>query len=584
MFRRKSLAGLAAVAMTGSLLAFAAGPANAVYNADPDDVSGFTPVSADLIVVGSDTSQHAVKLLADGWNSADATAAGFKIQSYAATGGGTIPLPTTPASEINRPNGSGSGKNQLFGASNQPEVDIARASDSVGDAANSAQKSAGLMQFPFALDTVGVAVSNATPSHAPATLTGAQILDIFKCNTTDWASVGGTAGTIKPVVPQSGSGTLKFFNAQLTALNGGTAIDASAQPCVQQVQEHDPAPIQNDADVIGPFSVGRAAILAGSPVRIVSGWSASRALYNVVRGTQVDDPKIQAVLGENGFFCSSDATSLIASAGFKQLAATSVGGVCGQQTNETTTNFLTAGDVHATSTTTALTATVSAQTVTLRATVTPVAAGGTIAFFDGATKVAGPLALASGAAQAQLTGVAGGSHSYRAVFTPADDRAYSGSQSAVRTVTVTVGPSQECTDDTNAAAAARTAYDAAVAQVASTKTAAASANAALAAAKGKVAAATTAYARAKAAVAKAKKAVKKAHSKARKAKAKKQLTKAKRTLGVVTSALATAKRAQTVASSKSAVAGAAYVAATKDLAAKAAALEAADDAKAAACA
>ena len=37
-----------------------------------------------------------------------------------------------------------------------------------------------------------MAVSGWYASHAPASLTGAQILDIYKGNTTNWNQVGGT--------------------------------------------------------------------------------------------------------------------------------------------------------------------------------------------------------------------------------------------------------------------------------------------------------------------------------------------------------------------------------------------------------
>ena len=131
-----------------------------------------------------------------------------------------------------------------------------------------------------------------------------------KGNITDWGSIGGTAGTIKPRIPQAGSGTRSFFLAQLQALNGGTAVTLGAS--VAEVQEHDPAPIQNDPDVIAPFSIGRAG-LAGSALRVESGFNADRALYNVVRGTDVGNADVLAVFGENGFLCSDKASYSVGS-------------------------------------------------------------------------------------------------------------------------------------------------------------------------------------------------------------------------------------------------------------------------------
>jgi len=105
---RRTLAAALATAIAGSTIALVAGPASAAV--DPDDTT-FSPVSADLIGVGSDTSQHAIKLFADAWNAG--THSG-KVATFAATGGGTITLPTN--GEFARPNGSGAGKALLFGA------------------------------------------------------------------------------------------------------------------------------------------------------------------------------------------------------------------------------------------------------------------------------------------------------------------------------------------------------------------------------------------------------------------------------------------------------------------------------------
>ena len=67
MFARTLVTGLVAVA-TSSAIALTAGPASAALTTDPDDTTGFTPGTTDIIGVGSDTSQHALKLLADAYN------------------------------------------------------------------------------------------------------------------------------------------------------------------------------------------------------------------------------------------------------------------------------------------------------------------------------------------------------------------------------------------------------------------------------------------------------------------------------------------------------------------------------------
>src|SRR5215210_302746 len=97
---RTTISGVVATTVAASALSLAfAAPAHA---ADPDD-PGFVPVAADLVGVGSDTSQHALHLIAEGaggWNS-QVPAPTFRIASFAATGGGDIVIPSGP---IPRPN------------------------------------------------------------------------------------------------------------------------------------------------------------------------------------------------------------------------------------------------------------------------------------------------------------------------------------------------------------------------------------------------------------------------------------------------------------------------------------------------
>ena len=136
MYARKLLAATVTAAVTASALALTAGSASAAVDADD---TTFAPVAGDLIGVGSDTSQHALKLLAESWNSTT-PAPTFRVATFAATGGGTIPLPTAA---VNRPNGSGAGKSTLYGAGNNPDVDFARSSSQQ----NAAETGAGLQSL-----------------------------------------------------------------------------------------------------------------------------------------------------------------------------------------------------------------------------------------------------------------------------------------------------------------------------------------------------------------------------------------------------------------------------------------------------
>jgi ABC-type phosphate transport system substrate-binding protein len=411
----KTITGVVTASLAASALSLAfAAPAHA---ADADDPS-FVPAATDLIGVGSDTSQHAVHVLAEGQGSWDGTLPSFRIASFAATGGGTIPL---PSGAITRPNGSGAGKALLYGSGNNGDVDFARSSS----AQNATETGAGLQSFPFALDTLAMAVSNTVPSNAPASLAPAQIVDIYEGDITNWSAVGGTSGTIAPKIPQTGSGTRTFFTAQLQAMNGGTPVTLGAG--VQEVQEHDDTLIKGDPNAIAPFSIGRANLL-GTTLRIEQGWKADRALYNVVRGADLGRADIQAVFGPDGFFCSVAARSLIEASGFQQLAPPARGGACGAATQAATTNFTLN---QAVSTVTKLTGTsTKANAATLVAQVTGASAPtGSVSFFDATGKLlASGVPLVSGQATRAVTGLLPGTASYKAVFAPAAGSQFEASQ------------------------------------------------------------------------------------------------------------------------------------------------------------
>ena len=422
---RRLFAGVATTSVVAASLSLAA-PALA------DPPAGYAPASSDIIGVGSDTSEHALNYLADG----NAGVPGYnasnpanKLVSWNATAPAgapaTINIPGNAAA--NRPNGSGNGMKALYAPGNVPEIDFARSSSALDDAA----KSAGLQAFPFAKDTLGLATAKNT--NAPATISPADMVKIYSGAYTDWSQVpGGKAGAIAPKIPQSGSGTRKFFEEQLTA-NGW---NKTYGPLVKEVQEHDPAAIKDDANAIAPFSVGRNNSI-GAPLTIAGGFSASRALYNVVRGVDVSKPEILAVFGDSGFICSPEARPLIEAAGFDQLATKANGGVCGVPTQAASTNLLTSQKV-ATTTTVAGTSE-AAGSLTLTATVAAGATkpSGVVRFYlDGSTTASGnPAPLTGGKATTTLTGLTAGAHTVIAKFTPAV-AGYLASESAATPVTV----------------------------------------------------------------------------------------------------------------------------------------------------
>ncbi|UUZ61566.1 Ig-like domain repeat protein [Nocardioides sp. B-3] len=273
----------------------------------------------------------------------------------------------------------------------------------------------------------------AQTTNAPTGLTEAQIVGIYKGEITNWSAVGGADGAIKPLIPRAGSGTRSFFEGELKRMNGGTGVVPA--PSVVPVREHDDSAIKADPNAVAPFSVGRAGLLG--TLRIETGFSAARALYNVVRQPDVSSTWARGIFGPTGFICSPAASSLILDAGFEQLLSQGNGGKCGVSTTTATpvSDLLTA-KVNTTTTVAGTSATVGALALTAT-----VAGGGqlkpqgTVAFaVDGAAK--GNAIVTGGKATLNLTGLAAGEHTVVATFTPTG-AAFNGSASAATKVNVT---------------------------------------------------------------------------------------------------------------------------------------------------
>jgi ABC-type phosphate transport system substrate-binding protein len=97
----------------------------------------------------------------------------------------------------------------------------------------------------------------------PASLTLADLTDIYTCVDVNWNQVGGANAPIVPVLPQSGSGTRSSFLAALgIAAPGGCVISAAANGT--QIEENTGLTPGNDAQFTGagaqddifPYSIG----------------------------------------------------------------------------------------------------------------------------------------------------------------------------------------------------------------------------------------------------------------------------------------------------------------------------------------
>jgi phosphate transport system substrate-binding protein len=158
-----------------------------------------------------------------------------------------------PPTTYTAPNGSSGGRNALKDATNLTNgcIDIARSSSGRGSS-----DPAGFEYYAFAKDAVSWAAFSG--GKAPAALTKAQIKGIYDCTFVDWSEVGGTAGRIQRYLPQAGSGTRSFFQANILDGLDPSTITTGACPAVKLVQENEGTPV-DAADrpfAILPYSAG----------------------------------------------------------------------------------------------------------------------------------------------------------------------------------------------------------------------------------------------------------------------------------------------------------------------------------------
>ena len=289
--RKKLTAAIGVIGAAATV--FALGPTSAYAD--------YAPSGNDVVGVGSDTLQDGVDFIADGdtlgdvgynirkvnkFVSIDATADANARLAYSPQGvgsnscapgtGATVgtgnqntnhadkPCVLNPTvvmragtSPIQRPNGSGAGFNLLKadtnsgGTSINSLVDFSRASSARAGGAN-------FDSLQMGSDPLGMLTS--TTTNAPAALSKAQIASIYQCNTTNWSAVGGSSGTILPLIPQLGSGTRSYFLAQIGV------TEAQLGSCVVAAEENDPEAIDssgNPANAVEPMSQSRLYLYQG---------------------------------------------------------------------------------------------------------------------------------------------------------------------------------------------------------------------------------------------------------------------------------------------------------------------------------
>lgn len=317
---RKTTLKTAAVAFAAAVLATTMGATAA--HADPS----FTPDADDLVGTGSDTTQFVTNNLAEAYNAV--VSPSRRLASFDATGSATI-TPRAGAAAITRPNGSSAG---IAALAANATLDFARSSS--GPASYDAQYD-GYTFYALATDAVSVAVAQSnndgTPdSNAPDSLvfTSSILANIYRCAVDQWSDLvpGASSATIAPLLPQSGSGTRRFFLEQIGV------TEAQVGACVTEVQEHDAAPINSNANALAPFSEARynAEVASVNGSKIIElkntggNFRATRTVYNVVRTAQT--ATFDAIFGADGFACGDTGAAVIEANGFEVSAS------CGAKT------------------------------------------------------------------------------------------------------------------------------------------------------------------------------------------------------------------------------------------------------------
>ncbi|MET9874377.1 hypothetical protein ABZZ36_07070 [Actinacidiphila glaucinigra] len=288
--------------------------------ADPSGAPAFRQLSG----MGSDTTQDVMNGMAQ-----SITIGGQKvIGSYDATGSAKITTKSGTTCTIDRPNGSGAGRNAL--------VASLQANDNCLDFARSSSLSLGavdpdLTYVPFAVDGVTYAITGS--SQIPRKLTLNDLKQIYTCNK-DYV---GTAPnfTMTAYLPQAGSGTRSFWES--TVGISDTDVKNGVYPCIKDVkggnpvQEHD-GRILDDKSIV-PFSIAQyssqatqtIADLRGkavlgtidgiAPTVLNSNFGVKRDVYNVIPTSKVGTaPWSTVFVGSNSLICQK--TDVINTYGF----------------------------------------------------------------------------------------------------------------------------------------------------------------------------------------------------------------------------------------------------------------------------
>jgi len=219
------------------------------------------PANSDAVGVGSDTIQNIMDQFSADYNAKLGATATTHLYSWDATNPNTGAIGDTiqekiGCSPIARPDGSSAGISQLitFTKSSTGQLCTSFARSSRPRSPSDPPYAAGGVAF---VNLAGDAVTWSTQAvtNAPASLTPAQLAGIYNCTITDWGQVGGVSGQpIHAFIPQSGSGTAKFFLSAIGVATPGSCV-SSANNTLEENEGVNP--VLHDPNAIFPYSIGK---------------------------------------------------------------------------------------------------------------------------------------------------------------------------------------------------------------------------------------------------------------------------------------------------------------------------------------
>ena len=371
------------VGASGIALAVASLMLGVGVHADPNPGAPGTPpatLNPDQILaaVGADAFAEMYNNFAVTYNAARAEGKPF-VASYDAVNTAVVgidTIQTKPGCSLTRPNGANAAataikanqKSTAIGYTDTYCIDIARMSRSKkSDGSESA------LTF-FALGRDAVTWASIGNGYAPASLTTAQLKDIFTCNVEDWSEVGGQKGAIHVYVNLDSAATYTFFLQSIGATlqnvtDGCGAPGTSGGPI--RIQQNDGTGFNGDPQGIAPYSVtkwaaqsnkapgivdlrggvvlglvnnsinptiqqvvGQSTLTVLNP-QFVSTGAQGRLFYTAVRNSVIPAPGAPAnwvsdLFGPSGYFCTNQ-NELLVPFGITPLGSdTGAANYCGQ--------------------------------------------------------------------------------------------------------------------------------------------------------------------------------------------------------------------------------------------------------------